>query len=72
MAGAEPTKVFNQTMSIVSDGAGSEATLVQSAKDKLPLLDLVNLWIPLIIVIVGGLILILGAAGLALKAKAAA
>jgi hypothetical protein len=35
------------------------------------MLDLAKLWIPLIIVIIGALILILGAVGLAMRRKAA-
>lgn len=65
---SEPTKVFNQNMSIT---ATSQGALAESAKEKIPLLGLVNLWIPLIIVIIGALILILGAAGLAMRRKAA-
>jgi hypothetical protein len=71
LAGAEPTKVFNQNMSIVKEGDGSEATLVDSAKEKIPLLALVNLWIPVIVGVIGALILILGAAILARRRKAA-
>lgn len=66
---AEPTKIFNQNMSIVATGDGSEVTLAQSAKDKIPLMALVNLWIPVIIVVLGALILILGGAGLMMKSR---
>lgn len=71
---ADPTKVFNQNISIVSTGVGSEEALAQSAKDKIPLLSLVNLWIPVIIVAIGGLILLLGIVGLLVgsRTKAAA
>jgi hypothetical protein len=69
---AEPTKIFNQNMSIVATGDGSEETLAQSAKDKIPLMTLVKLWIPVIIVALGGLILILGCVGLLLKSRKAA
>jgi hypothetical protein len=65
LAQAEPTKVFNQNMSIIKT---SEATLAQDAKDKLPLLALATLWIPLIIVIVGAILLIV-AGYLSLKAR---
>jgi hypothetical protein len=56
LAQAEPTKVFNQNMSIIKT---SEATLAQDAKDKIPLLALAKLWIPLIIIVVGAILLIL-------------
>jgi hypothetical protein len=68
LAGGEPTKVFNQNMSII---ATSQGALAEQAKEKLPMLDLAKLWIPLIIVIIGALILILGAVGLAMRRKAA-
>jgi hypothetical protein len=68
LAQAEPTKVFNQNMSII---ATSEESLVASAKDKIPLLTLVNLWIPLIVVIVGALVLLLGGCLLVRARKAA-
>jgi hypothetical protein len=55
LAQAEPTKVFNQNMSIIKT---SEATLAADAKDKLPMLALATLWIPLIVVIVGAILLI--------------
>ena len=38
----------------------SEASLAEDAKDKIPLLALAKLWIPLIIVIVGFLLLVVG------------
>ena len=57
LAQAAPTPVFNQTMSIIKT---SEATLVADAKTNLSKLALANLWIPLIIVIVGFLALITG------------
>lgn len=57
LANAEPTKVFNQSMSIVP---ASEVILADEAKDKASLLDMANLWIPLIIVIVGFIVLLLG------------
>jgi hypothetical protein len=68
----EPTKIFNQNMSIVATGEASQVTLAQSAKDKIPLMTLVKLWIPVIIVAVGALILILGAVGLMMKSRKAA
>jgi flagellar basal body-associated protein FliL len=58
LAKAGPTKVFNQYMSIIKT---SEASLAQDAKDNIPKLALANLWIPLIIVIVGFLVLVAGA-----------
>ena len=66
LGSAEPTTVFNQNMSITEASQGS---LAESAKEKIPLLTLVNLWIPLIIVIVGALLFIIGAAGLMVKAR---
>jgi hypothetical protein len=69
---AQPSKIFNENMSIVATGDGSNVTLAQSAKDKIPLISLAKLWIPLIIVVVGALILILGAAGLMMKSRKAA
>jgi hypothetical protein len=69
---APPTMIFNQNMSIVATGDGSQVTLAQSAKDKVPLITLVKLWIPVIIVAVGALILILGAVGLMMKSRKAA
>jgi hypothetical protein len=69
---AEPTPIFNQNMSIVATGDGSQVTLADSAKDKIPLMALVKLWIPVIIVAVGALILILGLAGLMMKSRKAA
>jgi hypothetical protein len=68
----EPTKIFNQNMSIIATGEASQVTLAESAKDKIPLLNLVKLWIPVIIVAVGALILILGAVGLMMKSRKAA
>lgn len=55
---AGPTKVFNQSMDIV---ASSEASLAEQAKDKMSLLSLAKLWIPLIIVVVGAILLLVGA-----------
>ncbi|OFW59848.1 MAG: hypothetical protein A2133_07345 [Actinobacteria bacterium RBG_16_64_13] len=57
LAQAEPTMVFNQRMSIIP---ASEQTLAKDAQKKASLLTLVDLWIPLIIVIVGLLLLALG------------
>jgi len=57
LALAPPTKVFNQNMSIIKT---SEASLVKDAKKNIPLLALAKLWIPLIIVIVGVILLIVG------------
>jgi phosphohistidine swiveling domain-containing protein len=68
LAGAEPNPVFNQNMTIIEN---SQATLAESAKEKIPLLSLVNLWIPVIVGVIGALILILGAAVLARRRKAA-
>ena len=58
LAQAGATKVFNQTMSIIKT---SEENLAKEAKDKTGLIDLAKLWIPLIIVIVGFILLVLGA-----------
>jgi len=69
MLGAEPTKVFNQYVSIVPTGLGSETELAASAKDKIPLLNLAKLWIPVIIIVVGGVILLIGAIGLMVKTR---
>ena len=69
LAGAEPSPIFNQNMTIIDD---SQADLAESAKDKIPLLSLVNLWIPVIVGVIGALILILGAAILAAKRRKAA
>ncbi len=57
LAQAEPTKVFNQSMTIIKT---SEESLAKDAQDKASLLSLVDMWIPLIIVIVGAILLILG------------
>jgi hypothetical protein len=72
LAGAPPTKIFNQNMSIVATGDGSQTTLAESAKEKIPLMTLVNLWIPLIIVVLGALVLFLGSIGLMIKSRKAA
>jgi hypothetical protein len=69
LAGAEPNPVFNQNMTIIDN---SQAALAESAKEKIPLLSLVNLWIPVIVGVIGALILILGAAVLAAKRRKAA
>ena len=66
---AEASKIYNLTMSITD---ASQATLADSAKEKIPLMTLVNLWIPLIIVVLGGLVLILGTVGLMMKSRKAA
>ena len=59
-------------MSIIATGDASQVTLAESAKDKIPLMTLVNLWIPLIIVVLGALVLILGSVGLMMKSRKAA
>ena len=69
LATAEPTKVFNQSMSIIPS---SQEKLAMEAKDKASLLDLANLWIPLIIVIVGLILLLLGLYLLSRARKASA
>ncbi len=69
LAEVKPAKVFNQNMSIIAD---SQASLADSAKEKIPLLTLVNLWIPLIIVCLGALIVIIGGIGLMVGSKKAA
>ena len=66
LMGADPTKVFNQTMSITT---ATEGALAESAKDKIPLLSLAELWIPVIIIALGGLMLLIGAIGLMLKTR---
>lgn len=57
LAQAGPTKVFNQGMSIIPT---SEKSLATEAQKKVSLLNLVNMWIPLIIVIVGLILLVVG------------
>jgi hypothetical protein len=57
LAQAPATKVFNQSMSIIPT---SNETLAKDAQKKASLLDYVNMWIPLIVVIVGALLLIVG------------
>lgn len=54
---AASTKVFNQSMSIIS---ASERNLATEARDKASLLSVVELWVPLVIVIVGVILLALG------------
>jgi hypothetical protein len=58
LAQAEPSKVFNQSMSIIKT---SEESLAKEASSKVSLLDMAKLWIPLIILIVGFLLLVVGA-----------
>jgi hypothetical protein len=65
---AGPTKVFNQSMSIIPS---SEENLAKQAQDKASLLDLVKMWIPLIIVVVGAILLLLGAYLFAKRSKTA-
>jgi len=69
LATAEPTKVFNQSMSIIPS---SQEKLATEAKDKASLIDLADLWIPLIIVIVGLILLLLGLYLLSRARKASA
>jgi hypothetical protein len=57
LAQAGPTKVFNQKMSIIK---ASEESLAADAKDKGALMGWAKLWIPLIVVIVGALLLLVG------------
>jgi hypothetical protein len=57
LAQAAPTKVFNQNMSVIKT---SEATLAKDAAQKASAMGLVDLWIPLIIVVVGVLVLVAG------------
>ncbi len=57
LAQAGSTKVFNQSMSIT---AASEKTLAADAASKASQIDLVRVWVPLIIVIVGAIGLVLG------------
>jgi hypothetical protein len=56
LASAEPSKVFNQKMSIIKT---SEATLAADAQSKGALVNWAKLGIPLIIVIVGALLVLL-------------
>jgi hypothetical protein len=69
LAQAAPTKVFNQNVSIIKT---SEATLAKDAAGKASAMDLVDLWIPLIIVVVGFLVLVAGGYLLFRSRKAAA
>ncbi len=57
MVQAGPTKVFNQSMSITK---ASEADLAGQAKDKATLLGFVDIWIPLIIVVIGAILVAIG------------
>jgi hypothetical protein len=57
--------VFNQNMSIIKT---SEANLAKDAKDKVSLVNLVKMWIPLIVLIVGFIVLVIGA-GLMFRAR---
>jgi hypothetical protein len=65
LAQAGPSKVFNQNMSIIKT---SEANLAKDAKDKVSLVNLVKMWIPLIVLIVGFIVLVIGA-GLMFRAR---
>ncbi len=58
LAQAGSMKVFNQSMSIIT---ASQQDLAQQAKDKGAMLDLANLWIPLIILVVGAVLAIVAA-----------
>ena len=69
LAQAGPSKVFNQSMSIIPT---SEASLAKDAQSKASLLGLVNIWVPLIIVIVGAILLLLGVLLLSRHRKSAA
>ena len=66
LMGADPTTVYNQNMSIVT---ASEESLAQSAKDKASSLSMVDLWIPVIIIVVGGVLLIVGGVGLLIGSR---
>jgi len=57
--GGEPTKVYNQTMSITSK---SQSLLADDADDKAAMIKLANLWIPLAVVLVGAVMILLGGA----------
>lgn len=57
LAQAGSSKVFNQKMDII---ASSEESLASSAQSKASLIDWAKLWIPLIIVVVGAILLLLG------------
>jgi hypothetical protein len=65
LAQAGPSKVFNQNMSIIKT---SEANLAKDAKEKVSLVNLVRMWIPLIVLIVGFIVLVIGA-GLMFRAR---
>ncbi|MBN1319557.1 MAG: hypothetical protein JXA87_01845 [Thermoleophilia bacterium] len=70
LANAEPTKVYNQNMSVIKS---SEASLAASAEKKISTLDWVELWVPLIVLIVGAILLLLvGYALLRARARKAA
>ena len=56
LANAEPTKVYNQNMSIIGS---SEESLAASAEEKASMLDWVTLWVPLIVVLVGAILVVL-------------
>jgi hypothetical protein len=66
LADAEPTPVYNQTMSIT---AANEAELVASAEDKIPLIKLATFTIPLIVILVGAVVLLLGVLLVVLKGR---
>ena len=57
LTNAEPTKVYNQNMSVIPS---SEQSLAASAHSKISTLTWVELWVPLIVVIVGAILLLLG------------
>jgi hypothetical protein len=69
LAQAPATKVFNQSMSII---ATSNEALAKDAKKMASLMGLVDLWIPLIVVVVGFLLLVLGGFLMMRKPKVAA
>jgi len=68
LANAEPTKVFNQNMSVIPSG---EQSLAASAEEKISTLNWVELWVPLIVVIVGAILLLLAGYALLKAWKAA-
>lgn len=69
LAQAPASKVFNQSMKIV---ATSNESLAKEAQKNASLMGLVNMWIPLILVIVGFLLLVLGGFLMMRKPKVAA
>lgn len=57
LTNVEPTKVYNQNMSIIGS---SRSSLAASAEKKISTLCWVELWVPLIVLLVGLIVLLLG------------